>query len=147
MQKLQDIEVRMEAPQPQSVRYGNAPPILHEILHALQRLIDEDETTTIDLRAIPFGPGDETDLLSSLGKGEITMRLDSLGVSEIWESRYPGVWVIDHRNQAGESVALQIEVTRVPEILKSQNMDITAAISRLENQLTAEASGLRGRND
>jgi hydrogenase-1 operon protein HyaF len=147
MQKLQDIAVHTEAARPQTACYGNGLPILHEILHAMQRLVDSGETTTLDLQAIPFGPGDEEELLSSLGQGEVKVSLDSLGISEIWESRYQGVWVIEHKNSEDERIALQIEVTRIPEILKSHKTDIAASISRLDDQLTTDASGMRGRND
>ena len=147
MQKLQDIEVRTETARPQASCYGNVLPILHEILHALQRLVDRGKNTTIDLQSIPFGPGDEEELLSSLGQGEVRVSLDSLGISEIWESRYQGVWIVEHKNAADERITLQVEVTRIPEILKSQTMDIAASISRLDDQLTADASGMRGRND
>ncbi len=141
MPRLQDIEVRTETPSSSPTHHGNALPILHEILHALQRLSQRGEATVIDLRAIPFGPGDEGQLLDLLGHGEIQVNLDSLGTSEIWESRYPGVWVIEHKNTEDERIALLIEVTHVPEILRSQKMDIDESISRLFDQLHTDSSG------
>lgn len=135
MQKLQDIEVRTETPSSRPSHHGNAIPILHEILHAMQKLDNEGEPTVIDLRSIPFGPGDEEQLLNILGRGEIEVKLDSLGASEIWESNYHGVWVIDHKNTEDERIALQIEVTHVPDILQSQQMDISDSISRLIDRL------------
>ena len=74
MQKLQDIAIRVEeATDGLPLNHSNATPIMHEILHALRKLEAQGETTTIDLRAIPFGPGDEDDLLNLLGHGEITV--------------------------------------------------------------------------
>ena len=140
MQKLQGIEVVTETPSVHPTHHGNALPILHEILHALQTLIEEHESTTIDLLAIPFAPGDEEQLLEMLGRGEIEVRLNSLGTSEIWESRYQGVWVIEHKNALDERIALQIEVTQVPEILKSHTSDISDSISRLSDRLSAESA-------
>ncbi len=140
MQKLQDIEVRTETLPDKPSQYGNALPILHEILHALQSLHTEDTSTVIDLRAIPFGPGDEELLLDSLGRGEIQVKLESLGTSEIWESRYHGVWVVDHKNTEDERIALQIEVTHVPDILYSQQADISRSISELFDELNAASS-------
>jgi len=139
MQKLQDIEVRTDTPSDKPSQYGNALPILHEILHAMQRLNVDGESTVIDLRAIPFGPGDEDKLLNILGQGEIQVRLDSLGLSEIWETDYHGVWVIDHKNNVDERIALQIEVTQVPQILLAQQTDISDSISRLFEELSAES--------
>jgi hydrogenase-1 operon protein HyaF len=144
MQKLQDIEVKVES-KGQVLNHANATPILHEIHHALQRLVTRKESTTIDLRAIPFGPGDEEELLNRLGQGEVSIQLDSLGTSTIWETAFSGVWVVDHRNAEGERVALQIEVTHVPGIIQSHPDDITDAVQLLDKQLNpspSEHSGL-----
>ena len=144
MQKLEDIEVRTESSPGIPVNHGNAQPVLHEILYALQRLDEKGETTTIVLRSMPFGPGDEECLLNTLGRGEVSARLDAIGDSEIWESAFAGVWIVDHQNAAGEHIALQIEVTLVPEILRSQTPDIAESISRLEDQLMTEPAGNAG---
>ena len=53
---LKSIGVAVEAMPPVA---GNARPVLHEVLHALRRLHEGGGPTTIDLHAIPFGPGDE----------------------------------------------------------------------------------------
>jgi len=138
MQKLRDIEIRIESPDPPA-SHGNAAPILHEILHALKRLQHQGETTTIDLRAMPFGPGDEEQLRQALGRGEVQARLDSLGRSEIWETQYPGVWVLEHHNSAGEQIAWQIEITRIPEILQTPAEDLAESIDRLDGQFNMPA--------
>ncbi|MCG8098866.1 MAG: hydrogenase expression/formation protein, partial [Candidatus Thiodiazotropha taylori] len=88
-----------------------------------------------DLRSLPFGPGDEEELLRLLGRGEINMTMDALGESTIWETAFSGVWIVDHRNAEGERVALQIEIGSVPQIVFSQQEDIVDAIDRLAAQL------------
>jgi hydrogenase-1 operon protein HyaF len=113
---------------------------MHEVLHSLKRLKDRGVATTIDLKSIPFGPGDEEELLHHLGCGEVSIELQSLGKSRICETRYPGVWLIDHYNAADERVALSLEVNYVPEIVKSQSEDISDAIIRLEQQLNPDSS-------
>lgn len=95
---------------------------------------------TIDLKSIPFGPGDEEELLHHLGCGEVSIELQSLGKSRICETLFPGVWLIDHYNAAGERVALSLEINRVPEIVMSQPEDISDAIIRLEQQLNPDSS-------
>lgn len=144
MQKLEDIEVYTETTSPLHLNHGNAEPVLHEILYALQLLHEKGETTTIDLRSMPFGPGDEARLLNTLGRGEVSAKLDALGDSEIWETAFAGVWIVDHQNASGEHIALQVEVTHIPGILCSQRPDITESISRLEDQLMAEPAGNAG---
>ncbi|MET0050386.1 MAG: hydrogenase expression/formation C-terminal domain-containing protein [Candidatus Thiodiazotropha sp.] len=135
MQRLQDIAVTVASSDDSPINHANAIPILHEVFHALNRYAQEGVSTTIDLRAIPFGPGDEQALLDFLGRGEVEVTLRSLGDSAIWECAYPGVWIVDHRNSENERVALQLEIGRVPEIVQSQSEDILDALDRLQSRL------------
>ena len=75
MTTLGEIEVHVEK------QHGNVRPILNEVLHALDRLIDEDEPTAIDLASLPFAPGELAALEAALGTGEISATLDALGTS------------------------------------------------------------------
>ena len=115
--------------------YGNVRPLLSEVLHAVDRLLDTGEPTTIDLAGLPFGPGELEHLEAILGSGEVTATLDALGTSHIRETVYPGVWWLEHRNAADEIVGRYIEITKTPEILSSQEADIAAGRARLEDQL------------
>ena len=119
----------------------NVKPLLHEIKHALGNLIENGETSIIDLRSIPLAPGEEDKILNTLGKGEVQAQLDSLGLSEINETQYAGVWVVTHYNDEDSIISRFIEITSMPEILSSQTEDIRAAYSSLtldldENQET-----------
>jgi hydrogenase-1 operon protein HyaF len=111
--------------------HGNVRPILFEVLHALDNLLENDTPTTIDLAGLPFGPGELDQLEAALGKGELAAELDALGTSHIRETAYPGVWWIEHRNANNEVTGRYLEVTRLPEILCSQDADIVAGRARL----------------
>ena len=128
MSSVEDIPVQVDAV------HGNVRPILFEVLHALDKLLREDTSTTIDLASLPFGPGELDTLQAQLGRGELEARLDSLGKSLIYETTYPGVWWIEHRNVNDEIVGRYVEVTRLPDILSSQPADIKAGHARLEEQ-------------
>lgn len=130
MSALDSITVNVET------ETGNVVPLLHEIRHALGRLADQQEGTIIDLRSLPLAPGEEKRIEKILGQGEIRVEVDLLGPSLIEETSYPGVWLVTHRNAENEIVARFIEVTRIPELLKSQPDDIRDAIGRLEEDLT-----------
>jgi hydrogenase-1 operon protein HyaF len=93
--------------------------ILNEIDALLKKLIEEDETSAIDLRSLPLFPGDYEKLKASLGEGEISISLDTLGPSEIIETSIPGVWWCTHYNEADEKIAEFIEITRIPSLLKT----------------------------
>ena len=77
---------------------GNIPLLLHELRHALERLLADGTPHALDLRAIPLAPGEEDRLLAALGEGELVAELDAQGRSEIRECAYPGVWRISHWN-------------------------------------------------
>jgi hydrogenase-1 operon protein HyaF len=120
--------------------YGNVRPLLNEVLHAVDRLLETGEPTTIDLATLPFGPGELEHLEATLGKGELYAQLDSLGISHIRETAYPGVWWLEHRNAADEVVGRFLEITRTPEILLSQDADIIAGRARLGDQLELDVT-------
>ena len=109
----------------------NVKPLLHEIKHALDNLIETGHITVIDLRSIPLAPGEEEKILHTLGIGEVQAQLNALGLSEITETRYAGVWVVTHYNDENHIISRFIEVTTMPEILCSQTEDIMAAYSSL----------------
>ena len=109
----------------------NVKPLLHEVRHALDRLIKNGESTIIDLRSIPLAPGEEDRILELLGRGEVVAQLDVLGVSEVAETVYPGVWLVTHYNDDSEIVGRFIEVTTIPDILRSQMEDILEAHAHL----------------
>ena len=110
---------------------GNAWPVLSEIATALRALLDSGRETTIDLGAIPFGPGDERVLDDVLGQGEVQATLDALGKSHVSETGIPGVWRVDHFDQRGETLSRFIEVTFFPDILKTQTVDAETGHARL----------------
>ena len=109
----------------------NVKPLLHEIKHALDNLIETGHTTIIDLRSIPLAPGEEDKILQTLGRGEVQAQLNALGISEVIETQYAGVWLVTHYNDEDHIISRFIEVTTMPEILCSQTEDIMAAYSRL----------------
>jgi len=119
---------------------GNVKPLLNEIIHALDRLLGDDEPTVIDLASLPFAPGELAELEEALGSGELTAELDALGKSLIRETAYPGVWWVRHLDGRGRVAAEQIVVTRVPDILISPPEDIRAAAARLIAEMRPAAA-------
>ena len=114
---------------------GNVPLLLHELRHALERLLEEGAVHAIDLRAIPLAPGEEERLLAALGAGELSAVLEAQGRSEIRECAYPGIWCITHHDAAGTVVGRFIEVTFMPALLASQRPDVIQGLERLRNKL------------
>ena len=113
----------------------NVLPLLHEVKHALQNLLENGETAIIDLRSIPLAPGEEDKIIVALGEGEVKAQLNALGPSEIIETQYAGVWLVTHFNDEKDIIGRFIEVTFMPDILKSQAEDITIAYNELTLKL------------
>jgi len=138
-----EVNARRMSTSPFNIHHGNeltwnARPILFEIRHALESLFDSGETSIIDLRSIPLAPGEEESILNTLGQGEVHARLNALGPSDIYETRYAGVWVITHYNEDEAIVSRFIEVTALPDILKSQQEDMSDALVELIQTLGTE---------
>ena len=119
----------------------NVLPLLHQIKHAMDDLLNnKNNNAVIDLRSIPLAPGEEENLLNILGQGEVKAQLNALGPSEIIETQFNGVWLVTHYNDENEIVSRHIEITYMPEILRSQTQDIKSACERLSQSL-AEKQG------
>ena len=114
---------------------GNVIPLLHEIRHALQALLDDGRETVIDLRSIPLGPGEEKRIAERLGRGEIQVQLSALGPSELLETRFPGVWLVTHSNNDGDVIGKFIEICLVPRLVSAQQADIRAGLAELNAAL------------
>ncbi len=114
---------------------GNARPVLHEIHEALGALIDSGKETTIDLGAIPFAAGDERLLDQILGEGEVRATIAALGQSHVQETGIPGVWRVDHFDQNGDTLSRFVEITYLPDILKTQREDAVEGLETLASRL------------
>lgn len=119
-----------------AINTGNDVLILHEIKHALAKLVASDETTIIDLRAIPMAPHEEEKIEAMLGEGEISIQLNALGASTMQETAIAGVWLITHYNAEQEILSKFIEITRIPSLAVSPTADIENGLQQLNKQLS-----------
>lgn len=133
---LQSIPIRIESVEQYSI--GNLRALLTEIATRLRRLVDEQVSSSMDINSLPFAPGEYDQLRTLLGSGEVSARIEAMGASEVVETRYPGLWWVTHYNVEGNIIADTLEVTEIPEILKSQPADIAGGLEMLEAQLNGE---------
>jgi hydrogenase-1 operon protein HyaF len=119
---------------------GNTLPLLHEIRHALARLIEQGEPTVIDVQSLPMGPGDLRRLFDALGEGEVKAELEALGKTMIRESRYSGVWIVEHMSGSGAIASRFIEITWVPSLLQAQVEDVQKGLAELAGALAPAGS-------
>jgi len=119
---------------------GGVMAILAELVGLLERLASGELPASIDLRSLPMSPQDRLALQSVLGDGEVQATLDAHGLSNIRETRVPGLWWVEHRDPEGELIAESIEVTRMPQILMSALDEIGAGAAALRAQIANTTS-------
>ncbi len=119
---------------------GNVSAILNEIACRLEELSSRNSPSLIDLKSLPFSPGEYEQLRIALGSGEVSARLDAIGASEIMETQFPGVWWVTHYNVEGDIIADLIEVAFIPEILRSQPEDVRGGLVRLKELIAQPAA-------
>ena len=109
--------------------------LLQELRGMLDSLAASGESNVIDIRSLPMLPGDYEFLTEFLGEGEVTATINALGPTTVKETRIPGVWWITHRNANDEVLSELIEVTVLPEMLKTQHADLKGASGTLDSYL------------
>ena len=110
-------------------------PLLHQVQHALQHLIADNEPSSIDLRNLSLLAEQEQCLLDFLGKGEVEARLNVFGESILQETKYTGVWLVEHYNPDAELTGRYLEIAWLPNILSSPVEDVHHAIEKLSCRL------------
>ncbi len=63
------------------------------------------------------------------------MKLEVAGTSELWETRYAGVWWVRHFGDGDRIASERIEIAAIPQILVSQDEDIAAAAARVRGEV------------
>jgi hydrogenase-1 operon protein HyaF len=111
------------------------PALLREIEAMLADLVANGRHGRIDLRSLPLLPGDDARLAAVLGEGEVDADIQATGGTRVRETGVAGVWWVTHANADGETVAEFIEVTLVPEMLKTHPQDARAGLARLRERL------------
>lgn len=135
MTRLADIPVRVELDLPRNGLGGGIMALLSELANCLDRLSTRDECATIDLRSLPLSPEDRRDLLHILGEGEVKATLNAEGESTLRETKFSGIWWIEHHSREGDLVADLLEVTRCPAIIASASDEISAAAENLSHRI------------
>jgi hydrogenase-1 operon protein HyaF len=125
-----------QAAEPSASTHGNALPILHEIEALLNELVASGKTAAIDLRSLPLLAGDYARLKEILGQGEVSATLEALGATQVRETAIHGVWWVTHYNSDATIIAEFLEVTTMPEILRTHPADARVGLDLLQSRLT-----------
>ena len=107
--------------------------ILLEIAALLQTYLQTGERGELNLQSLPLSAIEQQALQHELGVGEVTIQLNTMGESEISETRFSGVWRVVHRDQEGRVVSEVIEVATVPAIVEADFNDMERALNEMQS--------------
>lgn len=127
------------APREAPALTGMADAVLAEIAARMEDYIETGRSAAIELTAMPLTNEDRADLEVRLGRGEVAVTIESAGHSEIWETRFSGVWFVRHFGEGDRVATESIEIAEAPLIVRSHPADMRAAARRLA-ALCAEQS-------
>ena len=109
--------------------------ILEELQQKMLDLIRTGKTGSIDIHGLPLLPIEIGYLKDLLGEGEVNVTVKALGTSRIHETGIPGIWWITHFNANEDVMTELIEVTTLPEIIKTHRSTLPAGLEALEQRL------------
>lgn len=144
MSPLDEIRIELvdshaaDAPSPQ------VKALLRELQALLQDLVNEGKSASVDIRSLPLSPIDYDFLKSFLGEGEVTATINALGPTTIRETEIPGIWWVTHSNADEMILTESIEVTELPEMLKTQQQDLQHAIALFVTKTDGSKTGGSG---
>ena len=136
MSELTDIPVKVSP----SNELRNAPSaqvlaILKELQTMLDTLVETGDENYVDIHGMPLLPGEIQSLKYILGTGEVDATIAALGPTHVTETSIPGIWWVTHKNANDEIISEFIEVTDLPEILKTQHHDLHEAPEKFAQRL------------
>lgn len=116
-------------------RGDNAHALLHEIVKLLEQLLENDEPSHIDLRAIPLGQEDMQMLADVLGEGDINAEVLEPANTRISATGIPGVWWVVQLDESEQVIGEFIEINYCPEALITLSEDIRDGREALKARL------------
>ncbi len=120
---------------------GMSKAVLSELFEQLLVLEQTGQSHVIDLNSLPMSDSDKQGLEKLLGKGEVSITLSTIGDSQIFETAYSGIWWVKHFSPDEKLLAELIEITIIPEIIKSHPDDIKHAVNALKKIIDDSESG------
>lgn len=105
--------------------------ILNEIETKLVAFASDCEESSIDLRWLMSSPMEINLLRDSLGQGEVDATITTIGSTLVKETAIPCVWWVSHQDSDNKSLAEFIEITEIPELLRSDKRTINQGLDAL----------------
>lgn len=113
----------------------NAPAIVSEIRHHVQRFRSGDPARVLNLTLLPLAPADHDGLAAVLGEGPVAILSRGFGNCRITATRARGVWRVRYFNSMNTLILDTIEVVDFPESARAGAEDYDDSIERLHELL------------
>lgn len=134
MASMKPFNVAIEIKEPKT---GMAQAVLNELADKLQEFADSGKQHVIDISSLPLTHSDKQELETLLGQGEVKITLSTIGESRVIETAYSGIWWIKHFTVDDKLISELIEITRIPEIIKSQPDDVKLAATDIKARINS----------
>ncbi len=115
--------------------------LFNELAQHLQQLVEQGTEHTVDLFSLPISDEDKQELEQMLGKGEVEVTLNTVGQSLIFETSYSGIWWVRHYAADELLISEFIEVSWIPEIIKSHPSDAALSADRMKKIINQDEGG------
>ena len=122
---------------------GMAQAVFNELVDKLQELAENAKQHVIDISSLPLSDSDKQQLETLLGQGEVQVTLSTIGESRIVETAYSGIWWVKHYTADDKLISELIEITRIPEIIKSHPDDIQHAANAIKKIIVNSEQEMR----
>lgn len=132
------LDIPLEIAEPNT---GMAQAILAELIQHLPELALSGTQHVIDLTSLPMTESDKRELESLLGRGEVSVTLETIGDSQIFETGYSGIWWVRHYTADKQLISELLEIATVPEIIKSHPEDVQASAVALKKLIDPDETG------
>lgn len=105
--------------------------LLGEIEAKLEALAKDGEESSLDLCWLRGMPADLALLRDTLGQGEVSATISTIGSSQVQETAVPCVWWISHHDHDGSRLGEFIEIAECPDLLRSDRLSIPQGLANL----------------
>ena len=133
------LEIPVEIGAPST---GMAQAVLAELNEYLTELSFSGRQHVIDLNSLPMTDSDKRELALFLGRGEVAVTLQTMGDSQVFETGYIKLQTpLRIYSADNQLIAELVEITTLPEIIKSHPEDVQASAVELKKLIDSDETG------
>lgn len=135
MAVMKPLNIALEVVEPET---GLSKAVLNEVIEHLDTFATTGKPHVIDLTSLPMNTSDKQALEKALGHGEVQVTLTTLGESQVYETGYSGIWWIKHYTADQILLSELLEITNIPDIIKSHPEDVKQSAKEIQKILNID---------